>query len=315
MSGTLFIGMDFGPELTILGGEAVNVSAKMKIGVEATITKVLSGGDPTKYHKCGLCFSIDAAIVIEMGCELTLFGHGYVGTTGKIKPCKGKFYWSIDHNEFGEGTCPYYTTIAGDCSEDSEDGFNNVKWKLLNDNTLYIYGRGDMQHWDFGSSDDKNRSPFHNNSLIKNCVIENGIYNISEDCFSGCSGLTSITIPDSVMDIGDYAFEGCISLKSITIPKRINTIYEGTFAGCQSLKNIIIPNSVKNICMNAFASCTSLTSIIIPDSVTLIDYCMFYDCENLRSITIPRSVKVIRSYAFYNCHNLTDVYYTGSKDE
>ena len=38
--------------------------------------------------------------------------------------------------------------------------------------------------------------------------------------FSGCSDLTSITIPDSVTSIGRFAFGSCTGLTSITIPDR-----------------------------------------------------------------------------------------------
>ena len=44
------------------------------------------------------------------------------------------------------------------------------------------------------------------------------VLGISSSAFSGCSGLTSVTIPNSVTSIGDNAFSGCSSLTSVTIP-------------------------------------------------------------------------------------------------
>ena len=39
---------------------------------------------------------------------------------------------------------------------------------------------------------------------------------IGESAFSGCSNLTSVTIPESVTDIGMYAFYSCSGLTSVT---------------------------------------------------------------------------------------------------
>ena len=47
---------------------------------------------------------------------------------------------------------------------------------------------------------------------------------IENYAFSGCTSLTSVTIPDSVTTIGWYAFSGCTSLTSVTIPDSVTTI-------------------------------------------------------------------------------------------
>ena len=76
------------------------------------------------------------------------------------------------------------------------------------------------------------------------------------------------SILDGVTSIDYYAFSGCTSLTSITIPYGVTSIPMDTFNGCTSLTSITIPNSVTYIGSFAFCDCTSLTSITIPDSVT-----------------------------------------------
>ena len=78
---------------------------------------------------------------------------------------------------------------------------------------------------------------------------------IGDYAFSGCSSLTSVTIPNSVTSIGRSAFEGCSSLTSITIPNSFTSIGDYAFSSCIGLTNVTIPNSVISIGQSAFNRC------------------------------------------------------------
>ena len=142
---------------------------------------------------------------------------------------------------------------------------------------------------------------------IKNVIIENGVTNIGNCAFFGCTNLTSVTIPKSVTSIGFAAFVNCSRLTSITIPNSVTSIKDEAFQGCSSLISVTIGSSVKNIGDNAFSGCSSLTSAIIGNSVTSIGSSAFYQCKSLTSITIPNSVTNIGSSAFYGCSGLISV--------
>ncbi len=130
---------------------------------------------------------------------------------------------------------------------------------------------------------------------------------IREYAFSGCSRLTSITIPNSVTSIGAFAFYECSGLSSIAIPDSVTSIGEFTFGKCSALSSISIPNSVISIGDKAFSDCESLTSITIPNSVTSIGEYAFAFCFSLKSITISEGVASIGEYAFKWCDSLSSI--------
>ena len=182
---------------------------------------------------------------------------------------------------------------------------------------------------------------FQARTNLTSVTIPNGVTNIGDGAFSGCSSLTGITvealnsaymsvdgvlfnksqttliqyppgqtgfsytIPNGVTSIGDYAFNDCQSLTSITIPNTVTSIGDNAFYNCISLTSITIPNSVTSIGEGAFSGCNSLTSVTIPNSVTSIGDYAFNDCQSLTSITIPNTVTSIGTHAFYNCISLT----------
>ncbi len=143
------------------------------------------------------------------------------------------------------------------------------------------------------------------------------VTSLADEAFSGCTNLTSISIPASVTSIGSNIFCRCDALETITVASGnstydsrdncnaiIHTESDNLIAGC---KNTVIPNTVTSIGSKAFYGCIGLTSITIPDSVTSIGEQAFYPCCGLKSVTIPSSVSAIGNYAFCGCTALDTI--------
>ena len=124
---------------------------------------------------------------------------------------------------------------------------------------------------------------------------------IGDYAFSGCSSLTSLTLPSSVTSIGGHAFERCNNLKEC------NCLLDSDLETCLAYSHddwTKIPVDEIKYYHNG----QELTKLEIPSGVDKIGSYSFYKGVNLTSLTLPSSVTSIGSSAFEGCSGLTSVY-------
>ena len=112
---------------------------------------------------------------------------------------------------------------------------------------------------------------------------------LGASCFSGCWGLTSITIPPLVTSLGLGCFSGCWGLTSITIPSSVTSLGDYCFYYCSGLTSITIPSSVTSLGDDCFSDCKNLETV----------YFKGKKCDsNYKDLKIPTTsiIKVPKEY-------------------
>ena len=154
------------------------------------------------------------------------------------------------------------------------------------------------------------------NSKLKNIQIFGNLTTIGASAFSGCTSLSTITIPASVTTIGASAFSGCTALSTVTFENESNlsALNNNVFKGC-IITNIRIPAKVATISSTAFASCKALQTVSFEENSCLTTLTKtFAGLPALQRVAIPASVETIEAQAFQKCPSLTTVTFeSGSK--
>ena len=96
--------------------------------------------------------------------------------------------------------------------------------------------------------------------------------------------VTTLTIPDGITEIKNLTFLGCSSITSIDF-NQVTTIGSASFKGCHGLTSVTLPEGVTSL-QNAFPYCTQLQSISIPASLTSLARQTLYHSDALTDIYV-----------------------------
>ena len=122
---------------------------------------------------------------------------------------------------------------------------------------------------------------------------------IGDRAFSGCTGLTSLSLP-AAAEIGENAFFGCSRLTSVSLPAATK-IGDAAFGYCDALKRVSLPAATK-IGRFAFTVCPGLTSVLLPVATKIGDVA-FQDCTRLTRLQLGATPPSVGTEAFAHCPN------------
>ncbi len=210
----------------------------------------------------------------------------------------------------GEDPC------AEPVAEGTADGLN---WKICQDSTLTITGKGPMRLYSYGEA------PWYPyREAVTHVTIGDEVTSIGHNAFADFAKMTSISLPAAISSIGNNAFQACIGLVSIELPAAVGYIGQYAFAGCFALTHINVhPDNILFSSENGLVFNKEKTETVccapgkagvleLPQSVRIIGNASFAGCPKLGSVVLGDSIRIIGEFAFSGCTGLTSMVFPDS---
>ena len=149
-------------------------------------------------------------------------------------------------------------------------------------------------------------SLYSEGELLTALVLPEGVSELPDRAFAGCSGIRSAVISERVQRLGNFVFSECTALESVSFSGTLSSIPLSTFERCRSLRKIDFPQGLTELGDTAFFGC-GFSEISVPDSVTKLGDYLFSGCASLRKVTFGASVQMLPIGLFYGCSALEEI--------
>lgn len=277
----------------------------------------------------GMCFHLykvynNSSINITAGSDTAYSGSIgenaiYVAKNGEAIP-EGKYY-DFEFIKSKDGTV-YATGYEG-----NDNILNFPSVAILNDGVKYekfkiakyafSYSAPARKITEISLSDgvtEIGNNAFDGCTELKAITFGKNVEVIGNSAFAGCYLLNSADLSSSLRSIGADAFGGCSSLNAVRLPESLETIDASAFRSC-GLREVVVPADVTRIANQTFEACQSLVKVVLSDKTTSIGESAFNECSSLTEINFPAELKAVENNAFYNCSSLLNVNIPGTLDE
>jgi hypothetical protein len=202
---------------------------------------------------------------------------------------------------------------------------NLIWWEITSDGVLTISGIGAM--WDGSNFPWKEHTDYFTKVVIADGVTNvrgfNGMKQITDvqfgkfvtrienGAFSGCDGLTTLTMPASLEAIGSNAFSGCDNLYTLVFPEDscLRTLEERAFSSSH-IKVFVAPESLIYIGDRAFSRST-VEKVVLNGKLEYLGIRAFEECSNLKELEINATVRETGALIFYNTKSMETVILRG----
>ena len=144
-------------------------------------------------------------------------------------------------------------------------------------------------------------------SGVREIVLQEDIFSVSEKAFKDNDTIESFTAKCSVGLVDAQSFENCKNLKYAYF-KDVSMILFDAFKDCSSLEKIDFGSSLRFISNSAFENCSSLQEIKIPITIEDIGINAFKNCKSLKRVDIRSTLGItLEDFVFEGCESLEDV--------
>lgn len=172
---------------------------------------------------------------------------------------------------------------------------------------------------------------FYNDPQLNGVVIPDGVTDIDDCAFFGCTALSEISIPDSVTHMGlrvfnatgiyasalDFVYAGrwLVAVKNPDAYTKIEAtafrsdmigISDACFRQAANLESVTLPASVQTVGMVAFQRCSKLVEFRAGNGLLRIQPSAFNLCEELTKLILNDGLEEIDDYVFYGCTKLAN---------
>lgn len=170
---------------------------------------------------------------------------------------------------------------------------------------------------------------FADHTELKILKLPSSVRRVQDAAFTGCTGLSEITLTDTLDELagdaltdtawyknakGDYVTLGdhLVTYRGkntvAEVPDGVRVISESAFAGNAAVTTVKLTDTVEEIRANAFRDCTSLQVATLGDHIRSIENGAFSGCKTLKYIRLGHELQTIGAESFLGCPYLEEIY-------